>query len=90
MRLDKVSWQKWHKHVTSVIDIEKALLYFKEKGMRLIDEKPWIGAGGTKLVFLHPKFPLGVLVEVLEHKKEYKQRKCSGEEITDTKRAEVK
>lgn len=69
MRLDKVSWQKWHKHVTSVIDIEKALLYFKEKGMRLIDEKHWIGAGGTKLVFLHPKFPLGVLVEVLSIKR---------------------
>lgn len=69
MRLDKVSWQKWHKHVTSVIDIEKALLYFKEKGMRLIDEKYWIGAGGTKLVFLHPKFPLGVLVEVLSIKR---------------------
>lgn len=69
MRLDKVSWQKWYKHVTSVIDIEKALLYFKEKGMRLIDEKHWIGAGGTKLVFLHPKFPLGVLVEVLSIKR---------------------
>jgi hypothetical protein len=69
LRLDKVSWQKWHKHVTSVIDIEKALLYFKEKGMRLIDEKHWIGAGGTKLVFLHPKFPLGVLVEVLSIKR---------------------
>jgi hypothetical protein len=32
--------------------------------MRMIDEKPWIGAGGIKLVFLHPKVPLGVPVEV--------------------------
>jgi hypothetical protein len=50
------------------------LLYFKEKGMRLIDEKPSIKASGTKLAFLHPKFPFGVLVEVLEHKKEWRQK----------------
>ena len=50
-------------------DIEKTLLFFKEKGMKLIDEKPRIGAGGSKIAFLHPKGTFGVLVEVVEQGK---------------------
>ena len=38
----------------------------KEKGIRLIDEKPRKGAGGKKIAFLHPKATNGVLVELCE------------------------
>jgi methylmalonyl-CoA/ethylmalonyl-CoA epimerase len=49
-----------------VDDIEKALDELKEKGVKLIDEKPRKGAGGAKIAFLHPKAAGGVLVELCE------------------------
>lgn len=49
-----------------VDDIEKALDEMREKGVRLIDEKPRYGAGGAKIAFLHPKSTYGVLVELSE------------------------
>ena len=49
-----------------VEDIETALSELKEKGVRLIDEKPRMGAGGAKIAFLHPKATGGVLVELCE------------------------
>jgi len=49
-----------------VADIEAALTELKEKGVRLIDEKPRMGAGGAKIAFLHPKATNGVLVELCE------------------------
>ncbi|MFZ0612674.1 MAG: methylmalonyl-CoA epimerase [Desulfobacterales bacterium] len=49
-----------------VADIEAALAELKEKGVRLIDEKPRKGAGGAKIAFLHPKATGGVLVELCE------------------------
>ena len=51
-----------------VDDIEKALEILKEKGIRLIDEKPRYGAGGAKIAFLHPKATNGVLIEISERK----------------------
>ncbi|MBW2639165.1 MAG: VOC family protein [Deltaproteobacteria bacterium] len=36
------------------------------KGIRLIDEKPRMGAGGAKIAFLHPKATNGILVELCE------------------------
>ncbi|PKM86829.1 MAG: methylmalonyl-CoA epimerase [Firmicutes bacterium HGW-Firmicutes-12] len=51
-----------------VDDIEGALDYLKEKGIRLIDEKPRYGAGGAKIAFLHPKATRGVLLELSERK----------------------
>ena len=38
-----------------VENLERALEEMKKKGIRLIDEKPRIGAGGSKIAFLHPK-----------------------------------
>ncbi|HHC24029.1 MAG TPA: methylmalonyl-CoA epimerase, partial [Desulfobacterales bacterium] len=38
-----------------VENIEEALAELKEKGVKLIDEKPRNGAGGAKIAFLHPK-----------------------------------
>ena len=49
-----------------VKDIEAALEELKAKGVKLIDEKPRMGAGGAKIAFLHPKSTNGVLVELCE------------------------
>ena len=49
-----------------VENIEEALEELKIKGIKLIDEKPRIGAGGAKIAFLHPKSTNGVLVELCE------------------------
>ena len=49
-----------------VENLEEALVELKEKGIRLIDEKPRTGAGGAKIAFLHPKATHGVLIELSE------------------------
>ncbi len=49
-----------------VKDIEAALEELKAKGVKLIDQKPRMGAGGAKIAFLHPKATNGVLVELCE------------------------
>ncbi|MBT8407007.1 MAG: methylmalonyl-CoA epimerase [Deltaproteobacteria bacterium] len=49
-----------------VENIEEALAELKERGIRLIDEKPRMGAGGAKIAFLHPKSTHGVLIEISE------------------------
>ncbi len=49
-----------------VENIEAALDELKAKGVRLIDEKPRVGAGGAKIAFLHPKSTNGVLVELCQ------------------------
>jgi len=51
-----------------VENIEEALAELKQKGVRLIDEKPRKGAGGAKIAFIHPKETNGVLVEICERK----------------------
>ena len=54
-------------HVAFHVDnVEASLKELKEKGIRLIDEKPRKGAGGAKIAFLHPKSTNGVLVELCE------------------------
>ena len=49
-----------------VENIEAALEELKEKGVRLIDQKPRNGAGGARIAFIHPKETNGVLVEICE------------------------
>ena len=49
-----------------VENIEETLLELKDKGVRLIDQKPRSGAGGAKIAFIHPKETNGVLVELCE------------------------
>jgi len=49
-----------------VPDIEEAIAEMKEKGVKMIDEKPRYGAGGAKIAFCHPKSTNGVLVELTE------------------------
>jgi methylmalonyl-CoA/ethylmalonyl-CoA epimerase len=54
-------------HISLRVDnIEQALKELKEKGVRLIDEKPRRGAGGAKIAFIHPKSTNGVLLELSE------------------------
>ena len=47
--------------------LEELLNILSTAGIRLIDEKPRRGAGGTKIAFVHPSSTGGVLVELLEH-----------------------
>jgi len=49
-----------------VENLEEALAELKERGIKLIDEKPRKGAGGAKIAFLHPKATHGVLIELSE------------------------
>lgn len=51
-----------------VDDLDSALEELKAKGVRLIDEKPRIGAGGARIAFIHPKETHGVLLELCERK----------------------
>ena len=51
-----------------VENIERVLEEMKEKGVKLIDEKPRYGAGGARIAFLHPKSTNGVLIELCERK----------------------
>jgi methylmalonyl-CoA/ethylmalonyl-CoA epimerase len=54
-------------HIALRVDnIEAALAELKEKGIRLIDEKPRYGAGGAQIAFVHPKVTGGVLLELSE------------------------
>ena len=55
-----------HHIAYEVKDIENSLSEMKKNGLRLIDEKPRIGAGGHKIAFIHPKSTNGVLTELLE------------------------
>ena len=52
-----------------VANIEEALAELKAKGVKMIDEKPRIGAAGCKIAFIHPKATGGVLVEISERPK---------------------
>ncbi len=56
-------------HIAFRVDnLDSALTELKEKGVRLIDEKPRMGAGGARIAFIHPKSANGVLVELCERK----------------------
>jgi methylmalonyl-CoA/ethylmalonyl-CoA epimerase len=47
-------------------DLDGMIEQLKEKGVRLIGEKPSIGAGGKRMIFVHPESAGGVLVELYE------------------------
>jgi len=54
-------------HIALRVDnLEEALAELKEKGVRLIDEKPRDGAGGCRIAFVHPKSTGGILLELSE------------------------
>jgi methylmalonyl-CoA/ethylmalonyl-CoA epimerase len=57
-----------HHVAVQVEDIETALKRLKDKGMRLIDESPRIGAEGCLVAFVHPSSANGVLLELVQVK----------------------
>jgi methylmalonyl-CoA/ethylmalonyl-CoA epimerase len=55
-----------HHVAYEVPDVEAAIKEAAEKGIKLIDEVPRIGAGGARIAFLHPKATSGILTELCE------------------------
>ena len=54
-------------HVCVLVeDIDAALLELKARGVALIDETPRVGAGGSRVAFVHPRAAAGVLLELKE------------------------
>lgn len=56
-----------HHVAITVTDIRASLAQLKEKGIRLIDETPRVGAGGCLVAFVHPSSANGVLLELVQH-----------------------
>ena len=56
-----------HHIAVKVSDIRATLAQLKEKGTRLIDETPRVGAGGCLVAFVHPSSANGVLLELVQH-----------------------
>ncbi len=56
-----------HHIALEVSDIEQTLSRLTASGIRLIDQTPRAGAGGTRVAFLHPSSTHGVLLELVEH-----------------------
>jgi methylmalonyl-CoA/ethylmalonyl-CoA epimerase len=57
-----------HHVALSVDSIEDRIIEMKEKGIRMIDDQPRLGAGGANIAFMHPKSASGVLFELCEKK----------------------
>lgn len=52
-------------HITlRVEDLPAVLARLKARGVRLVDETPRPGAGGSQVAFIHPSAAQGVLVEL--------------------------
>jgi methylmalonyl-CoA/ethylmalonyl-CoA epimerase len=52
-------------HVCVLVeDIEGALAELKAKGVELLDQAPRLGAGGSRVAFIHPRAAGGVLLEL--------------------------
>ena len=56
-----------HHIAVRVPDIRASLAELKEKGTRLIDETPRMGADGCLVAFVHPSSANGVLLELVQH-----------------------
>lgn len=51
----------------SVEALEPTVEKLRRAGARLIDSEPRVGHGGSRVVFLHPSWANGVLLELVEH-----------------------
>lgn len=56
-----------HHVAVRVDDIRATLAELKQKGTRLIDETPRVGARGCLVAFVHPSAANGVLLELVQH-----------------------
>ena len=57
-----------HHIAVRVEDIRASLAELQEKGARLIDEEPRMGAGGCLVAFIHPSSTGGVLIELVQNR----------------------
>ena len=55
-----------HHICLTVEDIDQAIDYLKANKIKLIGDKPTIGAENYKVVFIHPRSTGGILVELAE------------------------
>jgi len=55
-----------HHIAVRVHDIRRTLAELKQKGGRLIDEEPRVGARGCLVAFVHPSSTGGVLLELVQ------------------------
>jgi methylmalonyl-CoA/ethylmalonyl-CoA epimerase len=53
----------------NVENIESAFEELKKKGVQFVQDRPYLGAGGSRIVFIHPRSLGGVLIELKEEKK---------------------
>jgi methylmalonyl-CoA/ethylmalonyl-CoA epimerase len=58
-----------HHIAVEVEDIEAELQKLKDKGLKLIDEKPRLGADNCLVAFIHPSATGGVLLELVQTRK---------------------
>lgn len=49
-----------------VDDIDAALVELKDKGVKLLDEEPRIGHGGSRIAFINPESTGNILIELAE------------------------
>ena len=57
-----------HHIALQVENIDEKLLELKSLGLRLIDETPRIGLGGSRIAFIHPKSTCNTLIELVERR----------------------
>ena len=57
-----------HHLAYEVEDLEAAIARLIAEGARMIDEKPRVGAHGSRIAFVHPKSSNGVLTELCQCK----------------------
>ncbi|MGC9771101.1 methylmalonyl-CoA epimerase [Fervidobacterium changbaicum] len=55
-----------HHIAFNVHGIDEAVVLAKSHGLQPLSEEPKPGAGGTRVLFLHPKTTGGVLIELVE------------------------
>jgi len=54
-------------HIAIKVDnLEKEIIRLVEAGIKMIDEKPRIGAGNKRIAFIHPQSSGGILLELIE------------------------
>ena len=57
-----------HHIAFAVDDIEKEMERLKKEGIRLLNDRPKVGADNQLICFLHPKDTSGVLIELCQEK----------------------
>ena len=55
-----------HHVAYAVADLDAALEHLRAEEVRLIDEEPRIGGGGSRIAFVHPRSLAGTLIELVE------------------------